>query len=93
MRHVLTRYIGMEMAGLPLEPSYGEELMLKKTDVFLLCSDGLYDMGEEEDFVAYLFKEPATAAAGLVEAALAAGGKDNVTAMVVKIEECKRRWF
>ena len=93
MRHVLTRYIGMEMAGLPLEPSYGEELMLKKTDVFLLCSDGLYDMVEEEDFVAYLFKEPATAAAGLVEAALAAGGKDNVTAMVVKIEECKRRWF
>ena len=50
-------------------------------------------MVEEEDFVAYLFKEPVTAAVGLVEAALAAGGKDNVTAMVVKIEECKRRWF
>lgn len=93
MRHVLTRYIGMDMADLLLQPSYGEELMLKKSDVFLLCSDGLFDMVEEEHFAAYLSQEPARAAASLVEAALAAGGKDNVTAMVVRIEECKRRWF
>lgn len=93
MRHVLTRYIGMDMADLLLQPSYGEELMLKKSDVFLLCSDGLFDMVEEEHFAAYLSQEPARAAASLVEAALAAGGKDNVTAMVVRIEECKRRWL
>lgn len=93
MRHVLTRYIGMDMADLLLQPSYGEELILKKSDVFLLCSDGLYDMVEEEFFAAYLSQEPATAAAFLVEAALTAGGKDNVTAMVVRIEECKQRWL
>lgn len=93
MRHVLTHYIGMEMADLLLQPSYGEELMLKKSDVFLLCSDGLFDMVEEEHFSEYLSKEPESAAKSLVGAALAAGGKDNVTAMVVRIEEYKRRWL
>lgn len=93
MRHVLTRYIGMEMEDLLLQPSYGEELMLHKSDVFLLCSDGLFDMVGEEYFASYLSKEPAAAAESLVEAALTAGGKDNVTAMVVRIEGGKRRWL
>ena len=93
MRHVLTRYIGMEMEGLLLQPSYGEELALKKEDTFLLCSDGLTDMVEEECIAAYLSKRPEDAAAALVEAALAAGGKDNVTALVVKIADCRRGWF
>ena len=76
-----------------MQPSYGEELALKKEDTFLLCSDGLTDMVGEECIAAYLSKAPETAVNDLVEAALAAGGKDNVTAMVVKIAECRRGWF
>lgn len=92
-RHVLTRYLGMEMAELALHPSYGEEQTLKKGDAFLLCSDGLTDMLEEEMYAQYLNATPEQAVNTLVEGALAAGGKDNVTAMVVEIEECRRGWF
>jgi len=93
MRHMVTRYLGMEMADLSPQPAYGEELTLKKSDMFLLCSDGLTDMLEEGVFKEYLDADPEQAVKALVEGALAAGGKDNVTAMVIEIEECKRGWF
>ena len=58
-------------------------------DVFLLCSDGLH--GEvEDDVIREVLVEspdPNVAVARLIERANLAGGLDNVTAIVVRIEE------
>lgn len=55
-------------------------------DRLLLCSDGLTDLVPDE-LVAVLLStaDPQSAAAVLVQAALAAGGKDNVTCVVLDV--------
>ena len=59
-------------------------------DRILLCSDGLSDM-VREDRIREILKEhpgePETPARGLIAAALAAGGTDNVTVVVVDVKE------
>ena len=58
-------------------------------DVYLLCSDGLTSMVSEEAIADILAGAPDLAAAAdeLVAAALAAGGRDNVTVVLFRIEE------
>jgi serine/threonine protein phosphatase PrpC len=58
---------------------------LEPDDLFLLCSDGLTAMVDEATIAAILAgAEPEVAAERLVEAALAAGGSDNVSVIVVR---------
>jgi protein phosphatase len=61
---------------------------LESGDVILLCSDGLSDMLADEQIVAILMAEldPEQAARRLVAGANEQGGKDNVTAVVARIE-------
>jgi protein phosphatase len=56
-------------------------------DRVLLCSDGLSNMLRDEDMVAILEREPDAqrAAQQLVNAANAAGGEDNITAVVIDV--------
>jgi type VI secretion system protein ImpM len=55
-------------------------------DRFLLCSDGLYGVVDDITIAGHLLVQPAEAAArALVKAALAAGTRDNVTAVVVDV--------
>ncbi|MGB0100731.1 MAG: protein phosphatase 2C domain-containing protein [Nocardioides sp.] len=57
-------------------------------DRLLLCSDGLTDLVSDPVVAELLAKgPPGAAAAGLVQAALAGGGLDNVTCVVLDIEE------
>jgi protein phosphatase/serine/threonine-protein phosphatase Stp1 len=53
-------------------------------DTFLLCSDGLFKAVEETEIATLL--AGGEGPAGLVEAALAHGARDNVTAVVVRAE-------
>lgn len=84
-RHVITRALGASPAVNPdvwLMP-------LESGDSFLICSDGLTrELGDRE--IASLLREAhfsgAAPAQLLVDAALAAGGRDNVTALVVTTE-------
>ena len=92
MRHALTRYLGMQMDEAEFNPSYGKELILCKGDTFLLCSDGLTEMIRDDLFKSYLSAPPKQAVTTMINEALSAGGRDNITVMVVKIEECKRMW-
>jgi protein phosphatase len=57
-------------------------------DTFLLCSDGLTDMLSDADILAIVEKHERldSAAAKLVDAANEAGGKDNITALLVRVE-------
>jgi serine/threonine protein phosphatase PrpC len=58
---------------------------LEPDDLFLLCSDGLTGMVDEAAIAAILAGTEVEAAADrLIEAALAAGGNDNVSAIVVR---------
>ena len=58
-------------------------------DVVLLCSDGLTTMVDEDTdrAAAGRHRDAAAAAAELVRAALAAGGEDNVTVIVFRIDD------
>ncbi len=86
-KHILTKYLGMKEAR-DLKPYYMEHIPVMKHDIFLLCSDGLYNMLEKEELGACLEKEkgklPLEIARRLAGEALLAGGNDNITCMVVK---------
>lgn len=85
MRHVITRAVGLQRSVEPavrvLEAELGE--------VFLLCSDGLTREVPDGEIAAVLAGagslEERTQA--LIDAAVAAGGRDNVTAMLVEMRK------
>jgi type VI secretion system protein ImpM len=81
--NIITRAVGAEQE-LDLETLYFEA---EAGDVFLLCSDGLIKELEPEDIAARLDLDGGEAsAAALIEAALANGGRDNVTVIVVRAD-------
>jgi len=77
----LTHYIGMGAKARPCVRSFA----LRSGDRFLLCTDGLTDMVDDKLITRILRSEPdpQTVAHSLVNTANAAGGEDNVTAVVV----------
>jgi protein phosphatase len=82
-RGQLTRYVGMEGEAL----SETHLLELQPGDRLLLCSDGLTDMLSKGEMCSILAENlsPAAACRSLVSAANGAGGKDNITALVVSL--------
>ncbi len=83
MGGVLTRALGV---GVSVDPDVGH-VGVADGDRLLLCSDGLTDLVAEESIRGLLGRrEPADLVARLlIEAALDAGGLDNVTALVIDI--------
>lgn len=88
-KHLLTKYLGMKNLK-ELKPYFMERIPVLKHDIFILCSDGLYNMVSKENMCKCLKKErkepPLEIARAMAGEALLAGGKDNVTCMVVKAE-------
>jgi len=84
-RSVITRALGPE-ATVEVDM---RSFRARAGDVYLICSDGLTTMvGEEE--LAKLLRENAQlrdAGEALIEAANAAGGKDNITVVLLRVEE------
>ena len=80
-RNVVTRALGV---GIGLDVDYWL-IPIEEHDRMLVCSDGLTGEVADVDIAAILLStsNPQTAADALVAAALAAGGKDNVTVLVV----------
>jgi PPM family protein phosphatase len=78
-RHVITRALGMPDP----EPDIRTAPVLAG-DVFLLCSDGLYEPLEPASMAALLATPPERACHQLVDAAYAAGSRDNISAVVVR---------
>jgi serine/threonine protein phosphatase PrpC len=59
-------------------------------DILLLCSDGLWEMVRDRQIAAILttpMPDPSGMAQALVQAALAGGGVDNVSAIVVQVSK------
>ncbi len=84
-RHVLTRALGVS-SDVDVDLW---ELHLHDGDRILLCSDGLTnEVGDERiGEVLGSVQDPSDAAKGLVKAALDHGGSDNVTCVVVDVDD------
>jgi PPM family protein phosphatase len=84
MKNVILRALGIDRS-LPLDLIRGRVL---PSDIFLLCSDGLSDMVDDEDIRGILALEDGLEdkATLLVEAALRAGGRDNVTVVLCQAD-------
>lgn len=82
-RHVITRAVG---AAAVLRPDWWT-LPLRPGDRFLLCTDGLTNEVPDDGLAALLggHPDPQQAADVLVAAALDAGGRDNVSVVVVDV--------
>lgn len=86
-RSVITRAIGSDPH---MQPDL-YELNVETGDRLLLCSDGICGMIEDHEIASIMRQAPSaqSCADQLVEAALAAGGFDNATAVVVDVEGFK----
>jgi PPM family protein phosphatase len=84
LRHMLTQAVGTEPE---LEEVFTRAVTVREGDLFLLSSDGLYDMVPDGAIASVLREIPSPQAAcdRLVEMALEAGGEDNVTVLVVRV--------
>ena len=82
-------HILLQAIGITPEPDIDQaEFNLAAGDKFLLCSDGLTDMLSDAEILAILQGDspPEKLAGELISKALAAGGKDNVTVIVIEID-------
>jgi serine/threonine protein phosphatase PrpC len=84
MQHVLKRALGLDQ-HLMVDYQEGD---LQEGEVFVLLSDGVWSVLDDAAIRATLGEQsdPQAAATTLVRAALLAGGQDNATAVVVRVE-------
>lgn len=84
-KHVLTRALGT-CQEIDVDTSL---FRLGVGDLLLLCTDGLHGKVAKEELIAILGEtdDPQVLAEGLVAAALAKGGQDNITVIVIKNSE------
>ncbi|MDO4176829.1 MAG: protein phosphatase 2C domain-containing protein, partial [Bacillota bacterium] len=90
MRHVVTQHLGTDETEYRMSPFVSGGIKIKAGDIYLVCSDGLTDMMTDETIEAILNnmknENCEVIADALVNAALNAGGRDNVTVVIVKAE-------
>ena len=81
--HVITRAVG----AYEFVQADTLQVELVSGDLFLLCTDGLTDLLPEAELLGFTssVEDPSRIPKELVEAANAAGGKDNITAVVVQV--------
>ncbi len=84
-RSVITRALGPEDAVDVDTRSF----RARADDVYLLCSDGLTTMLSEQEIAAALLANPRLRDAGeaLIAGANQAGGRDNITVVLIRLEE------
>jgi PPM family protein phosphatase len=84
-KSIITRALGPE----PAVEVDRQTVPLRDGDVFLLCSDGLTSMVDEPDIERTLAGSASLDAAGqaLVRAANEAGGRDNITVVLFRVED------
>jgi len=84
MRNQIYRCLGNE-ASVEVDASV---VPLAEEDILLLCSDGLWEMVRDQQIAAIMTTptpNPSDTAHALIQAALAGGGEDNVSAIVAQV--------
>lgn len=84
-RSIITRALGPE-AYVEVDT---RSFLARPGDVYLLCSDGLTSMVDEQQMAALMLAHPRLRDAGqaLVDEANRQGGRDNITAVLLRLEE------
>src|SRR3954454_6607781 len=84
-RSVITRALGVE-GDVQVDT---ERIAARSGDLFLLCSDGLTSMVREPELMPVLEQGGSLERAGraLIAAANAAGGRDNITVLLFRVDE------
>lgn len=84
-KHILTKALGME----GLQEIQCIRLKLRADDRLLLCSDGLYNELSTEDIIELLAPthDPQSVVEQLITSALANGGSDNISAIVLHVTQ------
>ena len=83
-RNLVTKIVGQDS---PVRPSF-REVALEPGDWLLLCSDGLWDMLDDEAILGHVLKadgDPVPATEALISAANAAGGRDNISVIAITL--------
>jgi serine/threonine protein phosphatase PrpC len=90
IKNILTKALGIRAE---VEADL-DELTVFGDDILFLCTDGLSNMVEEDDFLDIISMEgnPAAACEALVKAANKNGGKDNITVIVGCIKK-EKKWY
>ena len=84
-RNTLAQALGVEFLNRPMEPQQ-LEFEWQQGDTLLLCSDGLSDLVSDQDICTILTQPEAQVRRvdQLIQAALDAGGKDNITVILAE---------
>jgi protein phosphatase len=94
-KNLVTRALGIDPIVMP---DIQEDIVLKN-DIYLLCSDGLTDLVEDEDIYLTIKQFSANleeAAKQLITKANQNGGKDNISVMLCRIDDdfsTRQGWF
>ena len=94
-RNLVTRALGID----PVVVADIQEDVVLKNDIYLLCSDGLTDLVEDEDICLTIIRfsdNLEEAAKQLITKANQNGGKDNISAMLCRVDEnfsIRKGWF
>ena len=83
----LLQYLGIPETEMIIQPTFFEQKP-KPGDMYLLCSDGLTDMLTGEELLTILVEEKTVGekAKQLLDNALKAGGRDNISFILISIE-------
>ena len=90
LKNQITQALGVPF---PVKPEYNKTYTLNKGDVVLLCSDGLWDMLSDEDIHTTVMEGGSmeSTCKRLIRQANEAGGDDNITVVLVRINGQDRR--
>lgn len=83
-KNLITKALGVE----PLVEADYTTVPVKNGDVILLCSDGLSGAVSDEEILATVQNNPFfTVPKHLISQAIQAGGQDNITALLIEVEQ------
>ena len=85
-RHVLTKFVGMDDRR-PLTPNFAVSVKLEEGDRIMLCSDGITGVLTDAQIAETLSQPqlPEVVGRALVQQALEAGSRDNVTMVLAEV--------
>ena len=84
-KNVITKALGAEVT---VEPDFFQVNFIKD-DVFIICTDGLYDEVDEDEMKKIIEENPSMSdvCAAMISAANENGGHDNITVISLKVTE------
>lgn len=88
-KNTLTQHLGIQEDEFILEPADSEVIRVQKKDIYLLCSDGLTGMLQDTEISDVLSCDIdlQNKKKILIEKAMQAGGKDNITVILIEVKK------